>query len=355
MQYTLAEAIEELKGNNLVYTDGDLTAKINKAIRGLARMKGWQCLRKVLRLSSAGPRFTLPQGYAGLVRVCVNGRPTTVRGQDFRFLQSGPGDMLSVESLRKGPPHGFSNVRNVIDDGKSPIMVEPSGPFRVFAYKDEPTPSDDSGKIIGTSISFTGTDLGGRPVRFDNLPLYDFPVYEPNYGNLVSGQEIESAPTVPLDLVSIDSVTIGEVKQEGKESVPTCITLFAEGLTNGMRYPIALYRPGVSAPYFHRYIIPEIRPGQPVELLVEARLDPLPLTKGTDVLPFETIEPIEWMIRSDWEMRSGEVAKGESYRTNAANWLLAQEIADDTVQTSFVINTPFAGSPGEISIEADNI
>lgn len=352
MQYTLAEAIEELKGNNLVYTDGDLTAKINKAIRGLARMKGWQCLRKVLRLSSAGPRFTLPQGYAGLVRVCVNGRPTTVRGQDFRFVQSGPGDTLAADALRHGAPRGFSFARNVIDDGKAPVMVEPYGPFRVFAYRDD---KPGEGQVCGTTLSFTGTDLGGRSVRFENIDLHDHPVYDPSDGHLVSGDPIESASTVVADLVSVDSVIIGEHAEEGKESVPTHIVLFAEDLSNGLRYPIALYKPGVKAPYFHRYLLPDIRPGQPVELLVEARLDPLPLTKGTDVLPFETIEPIEWMIRSDWEMRSGEVAKGESYRNNAANWLLAQEVADDTVQTSFIINTPFAGSPGEISIEADNI
>ena len=343
MQYTLAEAIEELKGTNLVYTTEELVPKINKAIRALARMKGWQCLRKVLRLSSAGPRFTLPQGYAGLVRVCVNGRPTTVRGQDFQFLQSGPGDTMAADALRHGAPRGFSFARNVMDDGKSPIMVEPFGPFRVFAYR-------DARGATGTTISFTGMDMGGRPVRFDNIPLNDYPVYDPVTGERTDGTEVGSADTIVADLTSVTSVTIG--KADGDS---TGIVLFAEDLSDGMRYPIALYRPGVSAPYFHRYVLPDVKPGQPVELLVEARLDPLPLTSMKDVLPFESIEPIEWMIRSDWEMRSGEVSKGESYRNNAANWLLAQEVADDTVQTSFVINSPFAGSPGEISREAENI
>lgn len=355
MQYTLAEAIEELKGNNLVYTTEELVPKINKAIRALAGMKGWQCLRKVLRLSSAGPRFTLPQGYAGLVRVCVNGRPTTVRGQDFQFLQSGPGDVLAADSLRHGVPRGFSLVHNVMDDGKSPVMVEPFGPFRVFAYKDEPTPTESSGKVIGTSISLKGLDLGGRPVRIDSLELHDWPTYDPVTGEKTGGVDPGEVITVGPDLTSVTSVTIDKVIVAGKESVPTCITLFAEDLSNGTCYPISFYRPGVTAPSFHRYLLPDVRPRQRVELLVEARLDPLPLSDMKDVLPFESVEPVEWMIRSDWEMRSGEVSKGEAYRNNAANWLLAQEIADDTVQTSFVINSPYAGSPGEISREAENI
>lgn len=338
MKYTLAEAIEELKGNNLVYTDADLTSRINKAIRALSRMKGWQCLRKVFRFSSAGPYFALPQGCAGLVRVCVNGCPTTVRGQDFRFLHSGPGDITVT-----GPriPPGFSRVRNVVEDGVSPLMVEPPGPFRLIVYRDA--------KDKQASFTFTGTDVNTRQVRHTVTvdEMYDWPEFDET-GRRVSGTLVEATDSLPFDLMSVDSVVIGS----GTE---THITVFAEDIHTGDRIPAALYRPDVKIPSFKRYMLPDVRPHQRVELLVEARIDPLPLKDPEDVLPFESLEPIEWMIRSDWEMRSGEVSKGESYRANAANWLAAQEVADDTVQTSFVINSPFAGSPGEISADADNI
>lgn len=337
MKYTLADAIAELKGNNPVYTDEDLTSKINKAIRSLSGMRGWQCLRRVLRFSSAGPRFVLPQGCAGLVRVCVNGRPSTVRGQDFRFLQSGPGD-ITAGRARPVPP-GFTKVGNVLEDGTTVLMSEPYGPFRVFAYKDSPTGS--------ASFTLTGTDIGGRRIRQVVQTPYDWPVYDA-HGEITSGTEVADAETLPFVFTSVDSIVIDE-------GATTNITLYAEDAESYMRFPIALYRPDVRVPSFKRYLLPDVRPGQPVELFVEARVDPLPLVNMTDVLPFETIEPIEWMIRSDWEMRSGEVSKGESYRNNAANWLMAQEIADDTVQTSFVINSPYAGSPGEISKEAENI
>ena len=86
MQYTLGQAKKRLAASCNAYGQNDLRDLINNAIQALAGMTGWECLRKVLRFSSAGPGFVLPQGCAGLVRACVNGRPTTVRGQDFRFI-----------------------------------------------------------------------------------------------------------------------------------------------------------------------------------------------------------------------------------------------------------------------------
>lgn len=344
MRYTLAMAIKELKGDQLVYapgsaTDQDLTDKINRAIRALAQMKGWKCLRRVLRFSSAGPYFTLPQGCAGLVRVCVNGRPTTVRGQDFRFVHSGPGDTLS--GRRAKLPPGFSEVGNVLEDGVSPLMNEPIGPFRIFAYRNV--------KDKHAALTVTGVDCEGRVRRviLDGDFIYDFPEYDGS-GALTDGTEVKDAEPVSIVFTRIDSVVIDD-------ETDTDITLFYEDARSLMRCPAALYRPEVKVPSFKRYFLPDVKPCQPIELLVEARADPIPLSRLDDVLPFETVEPIQWMIRSDWEMRSGEVSKGESYRNNAANWLLSQEITDDTVQTSLIINSPFVGSPGELSLEAENI
>ena len=66
-------------------------------------------------------------------------------------------------------------------------------------------------------------------------------------------------------------------------------------------------------------------------------------------------EPIEWMIRADWAMKSGEVTQAQNYRNQAMNWLKAHEVTDDTIQTQVVVNSVYAGSMGEISEEADNI
>ena len=112
MQYTLGQAIRKLSTTSHAYGADNVADGINDAIQALAGLTGWECLRKVLRIFSAQPSFALPQGCAGLVRACVGGRPVSVRGQDFEFLHSGPGDIRT-------PPPGFSRIpnANIVDRG----------------------------------------------------------------------------------------------------------------------------------------------------------------------------------------------------------------------------------------------
>ena len=133
------------------------------------------------------------------------------------------------------------------------------------------------------------------------------------------------------------------------------VTLYAEDANSGTRFPIALYNTFDKAPMFRRYSLSGIRPDQPVEILAEVRIDPLPLQSANDVLPFDCIEPIEWMINYDWCMKSGEVDKAQKYKTEALNWLKSKEVVNDTVQTSIVVNSQMPGSLGEDSMMAVNI
>ena len=357
MFYTLADAIEDLKGTANVYAAPDLTVLINKAVRALSRMKGWQCLRKVVRFVSDSPQFTLPQGCSGLVRACVNGSPATVRGQDFRFLHSGPGD-TDVLTVRRPPP-GFTMVRNVVSAGVSPVMSEVTGPFRLFGYVDD---AEAGSTASAPALLVTALDSRGRVVKFPLLPGTGGPLFEwPQYGAdgyVSSGVEAESADTTTLDLSAVMSVAVGHV-ESGAFAVGATgdryITLYAaHGRDYSIRTPIALYHPGVAAPAFRRYSAEGVPPG-PFEVLAEVTIDPLPLVSMSDVLPFEALEPVEWMIRADWEMRSGEVSKAEKYREDAGRWLQAQEIADETIQTSVVVNSLYSGSMGELTREMENI
>lgn len=338
MQLTLKDAKEELVDSNGAYASTDLVRSINKAIRALAGMKGWQRLRKTVRFSSVGPCFTLPQGCAGLVRACVNGSPTTVRGQDFRFLQSGPGDVPFERRI----PKGFTTVSNVVELGRFPVMVEPRNEFKVFAYKDDPDKT--------ASVKIEGIDVTGRRVTLsvEDSDMNCWPVYGSS-GEKISGTEPESAEPLSVEFMEIVSVVIGE-------GTNTNITLYASDLANpSLVYPISQYDYRVKVPTFMRYELPNVRQGQPIEILAEVRIEPLPLVEDSDVLPFDSTEPIEYMIRAEWAMRSTEASQAEKYRAAAANWLLAQEIADDTKQTQFLINSVMSGSPGEISMEAENI
>lgn len=333
MQYTFAQAQKRLAGRTHGFGGGDVKDGINDAIQALAGLSGWECLRRVLRFSSVGPRISLPQGSAGLVRLCMNGRPLSVRSQDFRFIQSGPGDL-------RRPPHGFRLLKpeNVLDVGKKPVVIEPPAPFRLLAYSD----GDNEPCLTVRGVAIDGRDT------VVHVPMTESPVYDPVSGELVSGVELVDAELSTVVLQTIVEVTLDDCAAH-------YVTLFAADELTDERYPIALYHPFVKAPRFRQYMIPEVAPGQPVDILAEVRIEPLPLVRDTDVVPFDSLEPIEWMMRANWCMQSGEVDAAGKYQSYAEKWLKSRELVDDVVQTSVVINNAFSNSLGELSVEAWNI
>ena len=297
MYYTLAQVREALIGstgrelNDGAYTSSNLNRDIDRAVRGLVGLSGWECMRRTVRFFSAGPVFALPQGYAGLTRVCVNGRPAALRGQDFRFLQAGPGDL-------RHPPAGFEPIptRNVKDIGMSPVILEPIQPFKMLAFVDVPDSEVEAESSPEEAVSPALVVKGIRPdgrlvtVRLDLNPF-------PDDGDIGSAE---------YDIPDVSLVRIENVAIDG--DAPGYITLYAvDEADETNRYQIACYHPKVTIPMFRRYTIDGIPPGAPVEILAETRIDPLPLTEDTDVIPFQDpVEPIEWMIRADWAMKSGE-------------------------------------------------
>lgn len=255
-----------------------------------------------------------------------------MRGQDFRFLHSGPGDEFAR-------PGGFAAVlpQNVVSDGFSPVIFEPRGPYRVFAYSD--------GGSSEPPLSVVGYDRSGRRVKAV-LQMNEPPEYDSD-GNLVRGVEPEDAEPSCAEFAEITEVTLDKGARHH-------ITLFARDCGDRITR-IAAYHPSVRVPVFRHYHIEGYPCDRPVEILAEVRVDPLPLVDGDDVLPFDGIEPIEYMILYSWKMKSSEVDAARKYKEEAAAWLKAQEVTDDTVQTSLVFNTPTLGTLGDVSMEAENI
>lgn len=335
MTYTLGQARKRLQASIHAYGVLDVRDAVNRAVEALAGLSGWECLRQVVRISSAGPCFTLPQGAAGLVRACVNGKPTTVRGQDFRFMHSGPGDIDM-----SNPPFGFSTVppRNILDLGFRPVMVEPERPFRIFAVSDGTDPQPD--------VTVRGVGPDGRYAEA-SVHVYGRRVTD-DLGAVVSGCDPADAVVDDHAFQVVESVVLDD-------SCTDYFTLYAEDADTCDRFPVAVYHPEVKNPRFRRYSVPGIGPGQPVDLLVETRIAPLPLVRDSDQLPFEGIDPVEWMINYNWCMKAGEVDKAEKFKMQAVQWLKSNEVANDTVQTQVVINSVYENSMGEVSADAFNI
>ena len=318
MQYTLGQAAKALSHVTHAYGSTDVRAAINSAVQALAGMAGWERLRRVVRILSAHPAFALPQGCAGLVRACVAGRPVTIRGQDFEFLHSGPGHLSR-------PPAGFSPVApgNILDRGVHPIPFVPKAPFRLYAessVEDEP------------DLSAKGIADDGRCIRRDSVRV------------VKTGSEPILTDVAFTDLTGLVL----------PDDLRAYVELCCED-ADGVRYPVSRLNPEVKAPEFHRYEVQGTVPRQGVEILAEVRLDPLPLVDDDDIVPFDTLDPIGWMMQADWMVRSGEVDAAQKLHALAAGWLKTRETTADMVQSSLVVNSIFDNSLGEVSMEAVNI
>lgn len=347
MLYTLRQARKALVESTNAYGQTDVREMVNRAIQNLAGMKGWERLRKVLRFPCIGPRFVLPQGCAGLVRACVNGHPATVRAQDFSFIHSGPGDAVN-------PPPGFAPVRpsNVLDAGQEPVMFVPAAPFRIGAW----SPVGQTKGEANLDIRYIAPD--GR-VAHARVPVHEDPQFAADM-TLVSGVRFSDetydsdGETLPV-WCPAPMQNVAEVVLDLPEGYGEYVTLYARYVSSDEAFPVALYNPEVDVPTFRHYMISGVGPNQPIEVLAEVRLEPLPLVQESDLLPFASLNPVEWVIRGDWMMKSGEPDAAQKYYAMAAQWLQSQEVVDTTVQTSFVVNSHFINSPGEISMEAVNI
>ena len=319
MQYTLGQAARKLATTSHAYGSDDVRESINDAVQALAGLSGWECLRKVVRIVSARPEFALPLGCAGLVRACVAGLPVSVRGQDFEFLHSGPGDVSR-------PPAGFCAVHpsNLIDRGYHPLMMDVPAPFVLAAKsrkEDDPPPLYVKGLAPDGEIRTVELPVAGKDVGLDGAEATE--------------------PLVDVLSVTVDDCAVSYVDVYATDA-------------RGLRTLVALYHPAVKAPRFRRYEIHGVPPC-PTDILAEVRIDPLPMTDDSEVLPFDSLEPVEWMMQALWYTKSGEIDAAQKMHALAANWLKARETTNATVQTPVISNSLFRGSPGELSMEAVNI
>ena len=115
MQYTFGQAKQILISAGHSQSGTDLGQKINNAVQALAGLNGSEFLRRLVRISSPSPVFSLPQGVSGLVRVCVNGKPASLHGTDYQFLHSGAGSVTTLSltfTNAVNRPHGIRVERH---------------------------------------------------------------------------------------------------------------------------------------------------------------------------------------------------------------------------------------------------
>ena len=324
MRYTFGDAKRLLAGtahSKLV----DVGAKINDAVRALVGANPWEheFLRQTMRISSASPVITLPQGVAGLVRACLNGRPVQLHGTDFKYLSSGPGD---IDFDRLGPQYMRLDAQEIEDLGTSPVWEQPppEGGFVAASCK---------GAKPQASVTVHAVTTGGDEVAFGVMPTFEGAALEHHFAHRVK---------------FIRAIVLDEHADE-------YIDVHLAGDAGADDRVIARCHPSVRIPEFHRYRVNRIHPGTPCEVLAEVQLDPLPLVDDDDVLPFPTLEPIKCMMLYQWNFQNNETAAAEKYMGQALQWLTRFNSAKNTVQTPTVVNVPYNMSMGQLSEWCSNL
>ena len=297
----------------------DIGEKINTAIEALCGLNPWEheFLRQVVRMASVSPVISLPQGATGLVRACVNGKPTTLHGQDFQFLSGGPGDLSKV-------PNGYDVFADdILDYGLSPVWKQPATFGWLCAVY--------SGSDLQPPITVRATGTDGQRVEFRLTPQS-------------SAEPFAYDAAHPVR--TIESVVLGE-------STDNYISLYmTDVLPAKSEFLIAKYHPRIQVPEFRRYRLPvsmNLRPDEAYDILAEIQFEPLRLVDDSDVIPFPTLEPIKSMILYEYSNQNLESTAAETYLKQAETWLTRLNSAKNVQQGATVINVPYRGSMGELS------
>lgn len=353
MLYTLGQAKRILEAEGHAHGT-ELRRKINTALQALAGMNGWECLRKLVRLRSAGPVFSLPQGTAGLVRACINGKPAMLHGQDFQFLSSGPGDLAHV-------PAGFLPLQesDIADLGEEPVWLQPEVPVYLAASVSTTADSGDA-NAAQPKLHVVGLGANGERISadLDVQTGISYPDGVPTFSNLVKFTLVER---VVLD-----------------DSTDSYVTLAMRDASDDTATPVVIghYHPEVKVPMFRRYQVaiaphppvfgvypvaaganpvPLPPQGGPYDILAEVRVDPLPLVDDSDVVPLPSLEPVKCMLLYQWNMETNETQAAQAYQQAAAAWLTALQNTRNVAQTPVVVNSIYGGSSGEMSNDLFNI
>lgn len=320
MAITLKQACSALSSVAQFPTQSDLVSAINRALDSLSGYQAWSRCRKVIRVRSVGPYFSLPQDAASVVRACVNGTPSTVHSQDYRFLSSGPGDLTEV-------PTGFQRLDpGVVDLGLFPTYRDLTQPSVLAVDFSE-------GCRSRTKVIVVGHDSSGKIIREELTPVKSDSLYvgksEKTFSDITSVVLTDDSSTTYLTLRAYPSIT--------ENTIPD------EGLILGS------YHPKITVPEFHRYMVPGVRPDQAIDLLCEVRINNLPLVDMNDVLPLPFLDPIEHMILSSINVSIGEITAAEKLRELAVGELAMNQATEERKQTFTVVNSLYPLSPGEMS------
>jgi hypothetical protein len=325
MRHTFGQAKQALARFASGFGLLDVGGTINTAMDELSRSRTWQRLRKVVRFDLAGEYFALPQDCGTLLRAAIDSKPVSIRSTEYEFLHSGPGD-LDFADPDWAPIYGIQRlgvypVMHTPDDAL-PLCafstVVPSGPLRV---RGKNTDGDSIVETVPITI-WTGPD------SVDDIVVAGVSKTTKSFA------EIDSV-TVPQDATAYISLF----------NIDTSLTLLSR------------MHPKQPVPEFTRYRLPGFSSTMDATYRVLAEVSPrfVPLVDDDEVLPFDSLLPVQFMMQSLWSMEAGEVKAADEYRQRALSLLVGREETETERQTLHIVNQLYDGSAGEALDRMQNI
>lgn len=302
----------------------DPAASINEACEELAGTGNWRELKRTVRLTALGEWFALPQEYDSIIRAAVDGTPVRVHGSEIEFLMSGPGDY----DLKAA---GLAPLDGIQDCGLAPVMYQPGEAMAVAFFSASPPTghvrvvgANADGDIVSELVQ-VNTWTG--PEDIDTMVPADV-----------------TYKTADSELVRIDRIVL-------PNDVAAYVSCY--GVTDDDFQFLARMHPSVRVPQFKRFRMPGFSDADDASyrVLVQARVRFLPLIEDDDVLPFDSVAPVRYMIRALLKADADDVKGSEEFRALAEASLLRRENAQEQRQGVTVFNARYDGSPGQASNE----
>ena len=327
MPQTFGQAKKVLARYASSYDLGDIGAAINTAVDELATSKNWQKLKKVKRFLAYDEFVPIPQDCDSIIRACIDGKPIDVRGADYDFLQSGPGDLDYI-------PAGYAPTHNIQDMGYFPTMydISTAAGAKLIAFGTQDLTGEvikikgknDHGDIVAANLTYkvwTDADLG------------------------IDSEDAAACAT----LTASDSLFCEIDRIALPEGIGAYVSLYA--LADGVFTFLARMHPDEKIPQFRRYRIAGFsgETGAYYRLLAEVKLKALPLVEDWEPMPFDSLLPVQYMLQSLWYMNSGEIKSADEYRQRAIMALAIREDTQQERQGMIILNTHYDDSLGDVS------
>lgn len=326
MQATFGQAKRILARHMGANALGDIGAAINTACEELSMTKNWRQLRKTVRLLIESDYFTLPQECETVIRACVDGVPVTMHGTDIEFMLSGPGDFDYTE-IGQAPINGLQDL------GAVPVMYTPPAAYKLYFF---------STAVPGGEITVRGRIASGEIVT-----------------EIVPANSWASASDLDTHAASAYTGTANAFEDIERVVLPDDAQAYISCYSDnaGTWGFLSRMHPSVKVPSFRRYRIPgfNTEEGTSYRVLAEVRIRYLPLVDDEDVLPFDSLLPVQYMLQSIWKMSAEDVKAADEYRMRAEGLLVRAEEVKEERAGVVVVNSVYDGSPGEACASFDNI